>query len=326
MKVLVTGASGMLGSSVANLLARRGDDVTVLQRRPSGLGLREVLADIKDRDRVREAVRSCDGVVHLAAKVNVVGPWSEYVAANVEGTESVVEAARAEGVASFVHTSSPSVAHAGASLVGAGAQPADPDRARGRYSRSKAMAERVALGAHSQDFAVVAVRPHLVWGPGDRQLIGRIVDRARARRLAVVGSGTSLIDTTYVDNAADALVAALDRAGVAGGEAYVVSNGEPRPVREILESVCAAAGVPGPRLRVPFAAAWLGGAAADTIWSVSGRDSDPPMTRFLAEQLSTAHWFDQRRTQAALAWAPRIRLQEGFQRLAAFYAPSGRSQ
>ena len=309
----------MLGGAVARVLAHRGDDVVLLQRRPSGLGLPERLGDLRDPDAVRAAVQGMDGVIHLAAKVNVVGAWSDYVAANVEGTRSLLDAARAAGVGRFVQVSSPSVAHAGRSLVAAPAGPADPVAARGSYSRSKALAEQLALAAHGPDFAVVAVRPHLVWGPGDTQLVARIVERGRSGRLALVGRGLALIDTTYVDNAAEALVAALDAAESAGGAAYVVSNGEPRPVAEILSAICAAAGVPGPRLAVPFPVAWTAGAAVDAVWSALRRESDPPITRFLAEQLATAHWFDQRVTREALGWTPRVTLAEGFARLAASY-------
>ncbi len=318
MRVLVTGASGMLGRATAEALLGRGDEVTVLQRRPAGLPCREVLGDVADPAAVRRATRGQDAVLHLAAKVDVTGPWAEYVSANIAGTHAVVDACRAAGVGRLVHVSSPSVAHAGAALVGVGAAPADPARARGRYSRSKAVAELGALAADSASLAVLAVRPHLVWGPGDTQLVGRIVERARARRLPVIGSGAALIDTTYVDNAASALVAAVDACGPVHGEALVVSNGEPRPVAEVLDRLCRAAGVPGPRGRVPFGVAALAGAVIDGVWAVTGRRSVPPLTRFLAEQLATAHWFDQRRTRAALGWRPRVGLEEGFARLGAW--------
>jgi nucleoside-diphosphate-sugar epimerase len=216
--------------------------------------------------------------------------------------------------------SSPSVAHGGMALVGAGAEPADPERARGSYSRSKAAAELHALAADSPALAVLVVRPHLVWGPGDTQLVGRIVARARAGRLPLLGSGAALIDTTYVDNAATALVAALDACGAGHGQAVVVSNGEPRPVRELVAGLCAAAGVPAPTRRVPASVAWLAGAVVEAGWAASRRRDTPPMTRFLAEQLTTAHWFDQRRTRALLGWAPAVGLDEGFARLARWYA------
>jgi 2-alkyl-3-oxoalkanoate reductase len=320
VRVLVTGASGMYGGGVARALTDRGDRVTVLQRRPAGLnGAIEHLGDITDPDVVARAVEGQDGVVHLAARVSIVGAWPEFERVNVDGTAVVLEAARSAGVERFVFVSSPSVAHRGEALVGAVADPADPDHARGHYARSKALAERLALAADrgpGEGLAVVAIRPHLVWGPGDTQLIGRIIERARSGRLALIDQGAALVDTTYVDNAVDATVAALDRARDVHGRAFVISNGEPRPVREIVTEFCRAAGVAPPHRRVPFRLAQAGGAAAEAVWRRLGRDDVPPMTAFLAEQLATAHWFDQRDTRTALDWVPRVGLDEGFERLA----------
>ncbi len=332
MKVLVTGASGMLGRATAVALASRGDEVTVLQRRASGLAeqsstrderprIREVLGDIADAEVVRSAAAGQDGIVHLAARVGVVGTAAEFEHANVDGTLQIVAAARAEGVPRLVHVSTPSVAHAGEPLVGADADPADPAAAIGHYARTKARAEQIALGA-SDGIAVVAIRPHLVWGPGDTQLIGRIVARARAGRLALVDDGAALIDTTYVDNAVDALLAALGRAedDAVRGRAFVVSNGQPRTVAELLTRICRAAGLPAPRRQVPLRVAHAGGAVAERLWARLHLADDPPMTSFLAEQLATAHWFDQREVRAALHWRPQIGLEEGFDRLAAWFA------
>lgn len=181
------------------------------------------------------------------------------------------------------------------------------------------MAEITALEADSPAMPVVAIRPHLVWGPGDTQLVGRIVDRARAGRLAIVGSGAALIDTTYIDNAADALVAALDRSPSLGGRAFVVTNGQPRPVRELINRIVIAAGLELPRLKVPYGVAHRGGRVVEQIWDRRGRDDDPPMTSFLAEQLGTAHWFDQRETRRVLEWEPKVSLDEGFRRLRTWF-------
>lgn len=315
----------MLGAGVARALAARGDQVTVLQRRPSGLGLPEVLADVADPRAVASAVAGHHAVVHLAAKVDVTGPWAAYQRANIEGTSVVVAACQRSSVQRLVHVSSPSVAHAGSSLVGAGADPADPQRARGPYARSKAVAEQIALTSDGHELAVIAVRPHLVWGPGDTQLVGRIVDRARHGRLPLIGSGAALVDTTYVSNAVDALIAALDREEV-HGEALVVSNGEPRPIAEVLGAICRAAEVPPPRRRLPTPVALAAGSLVQAAWTLPERvrrsspASEPPLTRFLAEQLSTAHWFDQRRTRKALEWRPRVSLDEGFDELARWFA------
>jgi nucleoside-diphosphate-sugar epimerase len=316
MRVLVTGASGLLGRSVARALVERGDDVTVMQRRPAGVpSAREVLGDIADVDAVHAAADGQDAVVHLAAKVHVAGRWADYERTNVDGTRNVVEACHSAGVARLVHVSSPSVAHVGEPLVGVDASAADPVRARGSYALSKAQAEVLALASDGPGLSVVAVRPHLVWGPGDPQLVERIVSRARSHRLALVGSGAALIDTTYIDNAVYALVAALDRCHDAHGQALVVSNGEPRTVAELVTAICRAAGVPQPRLHVPAPLARGGGAVVERLWALVGAAGDPPVTSFLAEQLSTAHWFDQRRTRELLRWRPHVSIDEGLARL-----------
>lgn len=321
MKVLVTGASGLLGRTTTRLLHERGDEVTVLQRRTAGLDCREVRGDVADPEAVERATRGQDAVLHLAAKVDVVGPEAEYVRANVIGTRTVVDACRRQGVGRLVQVSSPSVAHAGRPLVGADAAPADPAHARGHYSRTKAESELLALAADGADLAVLAVRPHLVWGPGDTQLIARLVQRARAGRLLVVGSGSALIDTTFVADAAAALVAAVDVCGPsAHGRPLVVSGGDPRPVKEILDRVCLAAGAPPPTRHVPVGLALVLGSVVDRAWSATKRVDTPPLTRFLAEQLSTAHWFDQRLTQDLLDWSPTVGIDEGFERLTTWYA------
>ena len=320
MRILVTGATSLLGRTVAERLLARGDDVTVFQRHSSGIDAREVLGDISDMDAVTQAAAKVEGVIHLAARVGVVGVWKEFERTNIMGTTNVVAASRSAGASRFVHVSSPAVAHAGTSLIGAGAGAANPNSTRGPYARSKAFAEHAAIAASSTDMAVVAIRPHLIWGPGDTQLVGRIVERARQRRLAIVGTGASLIDSTYVDNAAEALVAALDRAPEIGGRAFVVSNGQPRPVRELIDRIVRAAGLEPPKIRVPYRVARSGGLVLEKIWDRTERTDDPPMTSFLAEQLGTAHWFDQSEIREALGWSPTISLEEGFVRLTRWFS------
>ncbi len=194
MRVLLTGASSLLGAHTVRQLAERGDSVTVLQRRPSAiaaeLGLPEHLADITNPDIADAAAAGADCVIHLAARVGVVGTSADFFHTNVVGTRILLAAAQRAGAGRFVYVSSPSVAHTGAALTGHGADAADPKRAKGPYSRSKALAEREVLAADGHGLATIAVRPHLVWGPGDTQLVGRVVARARAGRLALVaGAG-----------------------------------------------------------------------------------------------------------------------------------------
>jgi nucleoside-diphosphate-sugar epimerase len=320
VKVLVTGASGFLGRAVAATVAAAGHDVVCFQRRPSGVaGVADALGSITDPAAVAAAVDGVDAIVHLAAKVSLAGAPADFEAVNVQGTRTLLEAARAAGVPRLVFVSSPSVAHSGSSISGSDALPADPAHARGNYARTKAAAEVLALAADSADLRVVAVRPHLVWGPGDTQLIERIVDRARAGRLPLLGHGAALIDTTYIDNAADAIEAALERVDAVHGNAYVITNGQPRPVAELLAGICAAAGVRAPAWSVPAGMARAAGSVIESVWRVFPGADEPPMTRFLAEQLSTAHWFDQRRTRADLRWSPTVSLDEGLERLAQHY-------
>jgi len=320
MKVLVTGASGLLGREVAELLVRRGHAVTTFQRRPSGVdGATDQCGSLTDAAAVRGAVRGAEAVVHLAAKVSFTGRAEEFDEVNVEGTRRLLQAAREAGVGDFVFVSSPSVANSGAAIAGLGAGPADHVRAHGDYSRTKAQAELLALAADVPGFRVAAVRPHVVWGPGDTQLVERVLDRAARNRLPLLDAGAALIDTTYVDNAASAIVAALDRIGHIHGRALVVTNGEPRPVGELISGICAAGGVPAPSWSVPGRVARLAGSLVERAWLRLGKKDEPPMTRFLAEQLSTAHWFDQRETRKLLDWTPAVSIDEGLARLADYY-------
>lgn len=329
-RVLVTGASGLLGAGVARMLAAGGNTVTTLQRRPSGVaGVRDVLGSVTDPRAVEEAVAGADTVVHVAAKVSVSGPEHEFEAVNVEGTRILLHAAQRHGVRRFVHVSSPSVAHAGSSIVGEGAGPADPERARGPYARTKAKGELLALAADRPDFRVLVLRPHLMWGPGDLQLTDRIVQRARAGRMPVLGTGAPLIDTLYSGNAVEATVAAVSAVDHTHGEALVVTNGEPRPVGELVRGIAVAGGAPEPERTVPAGLARRAGALIERAWErnlfgvrtagIGSDDGEPPLTEFLAEQLSTSHWFDQRRTREVLDWTPSVSIDEGLHRLAAHY-------
>lgn len=320
MRVLVTGASGLLGGAVAALLVGQGHSVTTLQRRPSGVaGARDLSGSITDHRIVQDAVQNVEGIIHLAAKVSFTGRAAEFDEVNVEGTRRLLHSARAAGVRDVVFVSSPSVANSGAAIAGLGAEPADPEHAHGDYSRTKAEAELLALAENGPQFRVAAVRPHIVWGPGDTQLVERVLARARRGRLPLLDSGAALIDTTYVDNAAAAIVAALHRMEHIHGRSLVVSNAEPRPVGELLAGICSAGSVSAPSWTVPGGVARAAGAVVEKLWTWAGREEEPPMTRFLAEQLSTAHWFDQRETQELLNWKPAVSLDDGLARLAAHY-------
>jgi nucleoside-diphosphate-sugar epimerase len=328
MRVLVTGGSGLLGRKTVEALAAHGHEVVALQRHRAELDCAQVLADVCDGDAVATAVAGCDAVVHGAARVGVVGTRDAFHRVNVGGTGYVVSACLRAGVPRLVVVSSPSVGYESVPAVGAAAEaPITPRSDRSWYSESKAESELAGLAANGPALAVTAVRPHAIWGPGDTQLVGRIVERARSGRLFLVGGGTALIDTTYVDNAADALRVAVEQLAPGGelaGRSFVVSNGEPLPVRVLLERICAAAGVPPPTRDLPL---WLArgmAGVAERVWARSRPGSEPPATRFLVDQLALAHWFDPRPFRAATGWRPEVDIDEGMVRLAAWYGRTER--
>ena len=322
----MTGTGSLLLGGVASELLRRGDEVVCLQRRPAAFmghqNAHEVLADICNTDAVALAAKGCDAIIHGAARVGVVGSQKEFYDTNVLGTENILRAAEQQSISRLVFVSTPSVAHTGASLVGAPAGQAEIGRSRSYYAESKAIAERTVLNARNSQLAVVAIRPHLVWGPGDTQLVGRIVERAKSGRLAVVGTGNALVDSTYIDNAISAHIAALDALHIGSacdGKAYVVSNGEPRTVNELMRSMCESAGVPFEPRHLSLTLGIRLGALVERLWPLM-QSSEPPITRFIAEQLGTAHWFDQRVVHNDLKWAPSVTLDEGFKQLTQWFA------
>jgi 2-alkyl-3-oxoalkanoate reductase len=297
--------------------------VVCLQRHRADIDTEQVLADVRDTDAVMAAAVGADAIIHAAAKVGVVGGWEEYRSINVDGTAAVIAAAQRHGLGRLVHVSTPSVAHAGESIVGGFADPPVTGRDGAWYAESKAIAEQLALAAASPSLGVVAIRPHLVWGPGDTQLVGRIVERARAGRLALVGNGAALIDSTYIDCAAAALIAAVDAISPTArcnGRAYVIANGEPRPIRELVLGICAAAGVDIEPREVPRRLALAAGSTIERLWRIRRATTEPPLTRFLAEQLGTAHWFDPRPAREDLGWQPTVTIDQGLRELAAWYA------
>ena len=316
MRVLLTGATSMIGEYTVRELLRRGHEVHVLQRGESDLPVKVFRGDIRDVDAVRSALGGCDVVIHAAAKVGLVGSYKEFFSINVEGTRNIMNAAVDADCRGIVYVSSPSVSYSKTPVEGEVSPPAIDD-VMGHYSRTKSIAEREVI--NDQRLPAVALRPHLVWGPRDTQLVGRIVERAQQGRLVLVNNGDAIVDSTYIDNVADALVAAAERIGVQhnlSGRALVVSNGEPRTVASLVESICTASGVTYAPRSVSLRAAVVLGAIIETVFKLRPH-SEPPLTKFTAYQLGISHWFDISETKELLGWTPRISLDEGFQRLVA---------
>jgi olefin beta-lactone synthetase len=282
------------------------------------LGVEPVRGDIADYRAVESAAAGCDAVIHAAAKAGVWGPYLEYYDTNFIGTQNVVNACRRHEISRLVYTSTPSVAFAGADQDGANESAPYPGKFLAHYPKTKAMAERLVLSANGPKLAAVALRPHLLWGPNDTQLVPRILDRARAGKLRIVGSGQQQIDATYIDNAALAHVLALDRVApgaACAGKAYYISNGEPMAIRDVINRILDAAGMPPVTRHVAPGAAYAAGWAMEWAYRLLRRTDEPPMTRFVARQLATAHWYDISAARNDLGYAPAVTMDDGFERL-----------
>ncbi len=329
MKILVTGGGGFLGQALCRGLVERGHEVASFNRGHypalDALGVRQLRGDLADRDALVSAARGMDAVFHNAAKAGAWGPYEEYHRANVVGTDNVLAACRAHGIGKLVYTSTPSVTHRATHPVEGGTADTVPygEGFKAPYATTKLLAEKAVLAASDATLATVALRPRLIWGPGDNQILPRLVQRAQAGRLRIVGSGDNLVDTTYIDNAAQAHFDAfehLDIGAACAGRAYFISNGEPMPMRELLNRLLRAAGAPEVHKTLPFGAAYAIGAVCETLWPLLQLRGEPPMTRFLAEQLSTAHWYSMEPARRDFGYVPRVSMDEGFRRLQAHLA------
>ncbi len=251
MKVLVTGGGGFVGGAIIDQLLARDWQVRSVARGeyPSlvSKGVEVMRGDLADDDVAARAVAGCDGVFHVAAKAGVFGSAADYERSNVVATHKVVDAARAAGVTRLIYTSTPSVVHGGGDVEGVDESAPYPDHFTAPYPDTKARAEQYVLGQADDEFATVAIRPHLVWGPGDTQLVPRIIERARAGKVRFVGDGSNIVDTTFIDNAAAAHLNAFDRLAPGSpisGKAYFIAQDEPRPIRDIVNDLIGAAGLP----------------------------------------------------------------------------------
>ncbi|GFO53720.1 3-beta hydroxysteroid dehydrogenase [Geomonas sp. Red276] len=326
MKALVTGGGGFLGSAIVRLLVARGDQVVSFSRghypELEALGVRQLHGDLGDRKAVEQAADGCDIVFHVAAKAGIWGDYQEYHQANVVGTDNVIAACRAHGIGRLIYTGSPSVVFDGSDVEGGNEGLPYPTHYETYYPLTKAMAEKEVLAANSPELATVSLRPHLIWGPGDNHLVPRIVAKARAGRLRRIGNRPCLVDTVYVDNAAQAHLDAADRLSfrsAPAGKAYFITNGEPLPLWEMVNKILAAAGLPPVTRSISPSLAYAVGAACERIWKTFRLSGEPPMTRFVARELSTAHWFDISAARNDLGYAPAVSVEEGLRRLKAWF-------
>jgi len=324
VRILVTGGGGFLGQAICRRLRQRGDELRSLARGEyPGLGPMGVDArrgDVAEPQDVMDAVEGCDAVIHTAAKAGDWGDHDEFHRSNVVGTQNVLDACRQHGVRKLVYTSTPSVVHGGGDLEGVDEATPYPEHFEAPYPATKATAEKMVLEANGDELSTVALRPHLIWGPGDNHLVPILLQRARAGRLRRVGKVGKLVDVVYIDNAAAAHVLALDRlapGAPCAGKAYFISQGEPISQWEMIDRILEAGGEPPLTRSVPLGLALFAGAVMETAWTWLPLSGSPPMTRFLARQFSTAHWYDIGAARRDLGYEPTVSIDEGLQRLAA---------
>ena len=330
MHALVTGGGGFLGRYIVEQLIARGDRVRSFGRRAypelEAIGVEVVRGDIQDRSAVVAACAGIDCVFHTAAIAGIGGPWELFRDINFHGTEKLIDACRSVGVTRLVYTSSPSATYAGEEQCGI-------DESCGydvdwladhgaHYSRAKALAEQAVLAANGGTLKACAIRPHLIWGPRDQHLIPRLIARAKSGRLRRVGDGTNLVDMTYVENAATAHLQAADALAQEDspvvGKAYFLSQGEPVNCWQWIDEILALADLPPVKKSISYQSAWRLGAALEKVYGWLRLKSEPPMTRFLAAQLATSHWFDISAARRDFGYEAQVTTAEGMQRLASW--------
>ncbi|MFM7317746.1 MAG: NAD-dependent epimerase/dehydratase family protein, partial [bacterium] len=275
---------------------------------------------LQDAPAMARAFAGCNAVIHVAARAGFWGPYASYYQANVEGTQAVIDACKISGISRLVYTSTPSVIHGGGDLTGVDESAPYPAHHESSYAATKAIAEKAVLAANCDKLATVALRPHLIWGPGDPHLLPRLLARAKAGRLRKIGDGQNMVDTIFVENAATAHLLALDRLSAdspIAGKPYFLAQGEPMPLWTIIERlILAAGGPPLPRRGISRKTAHRVGAVCEFLWKNLPLPGEPPMTRFVASQLASSHWFSLENARRDLGFIPAISFEEGLKKLA----------
>ncbi len=319
--MLVTGGAGFLGSAVCKQLLQLGHQVTAYQRSDAPelaqLGVRVIRGDICDAHALAAAASGCNAVIHTAGKAGVWGKFDDYQRINVGGTETVLQVCRQHAIPYLVHTSSPSIVQGGRDIEGGDESLPVNTHFLAAYPQTKAAAEQRVLAANCPQLKTTALRPHLIWGPGDPHILPRLAARVRNGKLALPGADKR-IDTVFVENAALAHILALNELcgqAAAAGKAYFISNDEPLPQGDIIQRLLQAIGISVVIRPVPALPARLAGALCEAIWRVLPLSSEPPLTRFSADQLTTAHWYDISAARRDLAYVPQVSISEGLARL-----------
>jgi 2-alkyl-3-oxoalkanoate reductase len=302
-------------------------------------GIEVVVGPLHDPAVCTQAMREVRTVFHVAARVGVWGRYGDFHRDNVQATEQLLKAAQQAGVTRFIYTSTPSVVYNGRDLAGADESLPLTESCPSPYPLTKAQAERAVLAANRADFLTVALRPHLIWGIGDPHLVPRVLARARAGRLRIVGSGRNQVDMVHISNAVDAHLAAeahlgqcsiqsdttadgtpqtceimgdTSRAGVPpAGRAYFITNGEPVVLWDWINQLLVALGEKPVERKISLGLARTVGAGCEALWGVLPLRGEPPMTRFIAAELAKDHWFSIEAARRDFGYEPKVSMAEG---------------
>lgn len=325
MRILVTGGGGFLGTYIIQELLKNPTYIVTNFSRHSyshleDMGVPTIKGDLKKpADIERALMNGFDAIFHVAALAGVWGRFQDYLDINYFGTKNLLEAALAHGVKRFVYTSTPSVVFGKEDLMGVDETQPYPKEHLNAYGETKTMAEKLVLQTNnSQTFLTCAIRPHLIWGPGDPHLFPRVIQKGKEGKLKVVGDGENLVDIIYVENAALAHVQAFEHLKPGSpvcGEAYFV--GQERPVKlwsfinEILGHMKIEPVMGAIDVTTAYRIGWL----MEKTFKLAGiQKPEPPMTRFVALNLGKSHYFSHAKAKRDFGYMPRISIEEGMKR------------
>lgn len=318
--ILVTGGGGFLGKAIVKRLVEAGENVRSFSRsfypELKSMGVDQIQGDIGNNSAVIKACNGIQTVFHVAAKPGIWGNYKDYYKTNVSGTKNVIEACSIHNISKLIYTSSPSVVFNGLDMKGVDESVPYSDRFHAHYPKTKAIAEQLVVGASTDKLRTIILRPHLIWGPEENNFVPRII--AKAGKLKIVGNGRNLVDTVYIDNAADAHILAankLDETPQISGNIYFISQGEPILLWNMINAILKAAGLGPVKGSISKQTAWLVGAAFEFFYKTLRIKKEPPMTRFVAEELATSHWFDISAAKRDLGYSPRVSMEEGLKKL-----------
>jgi len=318
-KSFLTGGSGFVGKALAKALVAKGHSVIVTARKDlpdlESFGVRVLKVDLNsDLSWLKGYLRDVDAVFHTAAKVSMWGKFEDFYRTNVEATRTLLKIAQGVGVERFIYTSSPSVIANGSDLCNVDESIPYPDTYEAFYPQTKAEAEREVLAMNSQNgMKTIALRPHLIFGPGDTNLIPTVIAKAQAGRLIRIGDGKNRTDLTFIEDCVDAHIAAYESLGTnprAAGRPYFISQGEPVVMWDWIDSILNSFQLGPIKRSIPFSLARLLAHGAEWWAKRIAPEKEPFLTSFLVTEMATNHYFNIDAARNELGYVPRRSIQQ----------------